>query len=185
MIYKAIAENVKIRFQYFEWNVKKEMRLRRDGMFYQVSPWLLSWDDENYYLIAVDERCGEIRHYRVDKMIRIGLLDEAREGRAQFESFDIAAYSKKTFGMFAGKEETVTICCDSSLTGVMIDRFGTEAALREKGESRIQVRVNVAVSRQFFGWITGLGPSVKIDAPRHVAEAYRDYLREILAQYEV
>lgn len=185
MIYKAIAENVKIRFQYFEWSVKKEMRLRRDGMFYQVSPWLLSWDDENYYLIAVDERCGEIRHYRVDKMIRIGLLDEAREGRAQFESFDIAAYSKKTFGMFAGKEETVTICCDSSLTGVMIDRFGTEAALREKGESRIQVRVNVAVSRQFFGWITGLGPSVKIDAPHHVAEAYRNYLREILAQYEV
>lgn len=184
MIYKAIAENVKIRFQYFEWTVKKEMRLRRDGMFYEVSPWLLSWDDENYYLIAVDGRSGEIRHYRVDKMVRIGLLAEAREGRAQFESFDIAAYSKKTFGMFAGEEETVTISCDSSLTGVMIDRFGKEAALREKDDGRILVRVNVAVSRQFFGWITGLGPSVKIDAPGHVAEAYRDYLREILAKYE-
>lgn len=184
MIYKAIAENVKIRFQYFEWTVRKEMRLRRDGMFYEVSPWLLSWDDENYYLIAVDGRSGEIRHYRVDKMVKIGLLAEPREGKAQFETFDIAAYSKKTFGMFAGEEETVTISCDSAQTGVMIDRFGTEAALRETEGGRILVRVNIAVSRQFFGWITGLGPSVKIESPGHVADAYRDYLGEILAQYE-
>lgn len=46
-------------------------------MFYVVSPWLLSWDDENYYLIAVDDRSGAIRHYRVDKMIKIGLLPGA------------------------------------------------------------------------------------------------------------
>lgn len=41
MIYNAIAENVKIRFQYFEWTVNKEMKLRRDGSYYEVSPWLL------------------------------------------------------------------------------------------------------------------------------------------------
>ena len=52
IIYNAIAENVKIQFQYFEWDVSKEMKLRRDGKIYEVSPWLLTWDDENYYLIA-------------------------------------------------------------------------------------------------------------------------------------
>ena len=55
IIYNAIAENVKIQFQYFEWDVSKEMKLRRDGKIYEVSPWLLTWDDENYYLIAYDE----------------------------------------------------------------------------------------------------------------------------------
>ena len=30
IIYNAIAENVKIQFQYFEWDVSKEMKLRRD-----------------------------------------------------------------------------------------------------------------------------------------------------------
>lgn len=183
MIYKAIAENVKIRFQYFEWSVNKEMKLRRDGSFYEVSPWILSWDDENYYLIAYDDRSREIRHYRVDKMLKIGLLDVLREGRTQFEHLDIAGYSKKTFGMFAGEEETVTLSCDSNLTGVMIDRFGKDIAMRQIDETHIKARVEVAVSRQFFGWVTGLGAAIKIEAPTHVVRAYRDYLREIIEQY--
>ena len=183
IIYNAIAENVKIQFQYFEWNVSKEMKLRRDGKIYEVSPWLLTWDDENYYLIAYDDEAEMIKHYRVDKMLKIELSVEKREGKEQFQHFDIAAYSKKTFGMFAGKEETVTLRCDRSLTGVMIDRFGKDVAMRKIDENTIQARVNVAVSRQFFGWITGLGNIVKIEAPERVVEQYRDYLGEIIERY--
>ena len=118
---EAMYLHKKIRFQYFQWNVKKEMELRHGGAYYHISPWGLSWDDENYYLIAYDSEAGIIKHYRVDKMLKIELSVEKREGKEQFQHFDIAAYSKKTFGMFAGKEETVTLRCDCSLTGVMID----------------------------------------------------------------
>lgn len=76
IIYNAIAENVKIQFQYFEWDVNKEMHLRRNGKVYEVSPWLLTWDDENYYLIAYDSEAGIIKHYRVDKMLKIELSVE-------------------------------------------------------------------------------------------------------------
>lgn len=34
-IHTSIAENKKIKFQYFQWNVKKEMELRHDGKYYQ------------------------------------------------------------------------------------------------------------------------------------------------------
>lgn len=184
MIYNAIAENSKIRFQYFEWSVNKEMKLRRDGEFYEASPWLLSWDDENYYLIAYDDRSGGIRHYRVDKMLKIGLLPTPREGKEAFENFDVASYSKKTFGMFAGEEETVTLRCAGNLTGVIIDRFGKEVAMRRLDDEHIRARVDVAVSRQFFGWVTGLGAAVQIESPERVVKAYKDYLHEILEQYE-
>lgn len=62
---------------------------------YEVSPWLLTWDDENYYLIAYDDEAEMIKHYRVDKMLKIKLSVDKREGKEQFEDFDIAAYSKK------------------------------------------------------------------------------------------
>lgn len=184
IIYNAIAANSKIRFQYFEWNVNKEMKLRRDGEFYEVSPWLLSWDDENYYLIAHDNRSGEIRHYRVDKMLKLDVIDMVRDGKEQFATFDVASYSKKTFGMFAGNEETVTLHCNSNLTGVIIDRFGKDVAMRRLDDTHIRVRIDVAVSRQFFGWITGLGPGIQIESPAHVADAYRNYLNEILSNYK-
>lgn len=51
-IHTAIAENSKISFQYFQWNVKKEAELKRDGKRYEVSPWGLSWDDEYYYSMS-------------------------------------------------------------------------------------------------------------------------------------
>ena len=160
------------------------MQLRRDGSYYEVSPWVLLWDDENYYLVACDDRSSDIRHYRVDKMLKIGLMNETREGKSRFEDLDIAKYAGKTFGMFAGEEETVTLCCDSSLTGVMIDRFGRDVALRSRDETHIQVRVKVAVSRQFFGWVSGFGSAVRIESPGQIVQAYREYLREILNVYE-
>ena len=45
------------------------------------------------------------------------------------------------------------------------------------------VRVKVAVSRQFFGWLTGLSDAVKIVGPKETAEEYRSYLEEILTNY--
>ena len=86
-------------------------------------------------------------------MLKIELTAESREGKEQFGNFDVAAYSRKTFGMFAGEDETVTLICEDALTGVMIDRFGKEVAMRRYDETRIRVRVSVAVSASSSaGW---------------------------------
>ena len=182
-IHEAIASNVKIQFQYFEWNVDKTMQLRRDGEFYRVSPWRLLWDDENYYLIAFDDRDQMIKHFRIDKMLQVSLTKETREGKESFDGFDLARYSRKTFGMFAGESQIVTLRCKNHLAGVMIDRFGQDATMRKIDEEHFSLRAEVAVSPQFFGWITGFGPAVKIQKPEGVCREYETWLGEILKQY--
>ena len=52
-IHNAITNNKKIRFEYLKWNLDKKMERRKDKL-YEVSPWALTWDDENYYLIGFD-----------------------------------------------------------------------------------------------------------------------------------
>ncbi len=180
-IYAAIAADRAIRFQYFEWSVRKEMVPRKNGAYYEVSPWLLTWEDENYYLIAYDSAAGILKYYRVDKMLHLTVCETPREGRAVFDTLDIAGFAKKTFGMFAGDETMVILQCDASLTGVMIDRFGLDVAMRPDGKDQIRVRANVAVSRQFFGWLAGLGSGVRIMSPPEIRAQYRQYLAEILA----
>ena len=98
-IHNAISENKKIKFQYFQWNVKKEMELRHGGAWYHISPWGLSWDDENYYMIGYDTEAQLIKHYRVDKMLHIRMSDESREGKEHFKKLDMADYAKKSFGI--------------------------------------------------------------------------------------
>ena len=43
-LHEAIGSGCQIRFQYYQWNVRKEMELRREGAWYQVSPWALMWE---------------------------------------------------------------------------------------------------------------------------------------------
>ena len=173
-------DNKQIRFQYFDWDVKKQMVPRKDGAIYEVSPWLLTWDDENYYLVAYDSTAACMKHYRVDKMLHIELSESSREGRDMYEQIDVAAYSKKTFGMFAGEEETIQLLCDNALIGVIVDRFGSDVALRPYDDTHALTRMNVAVSPQFFGWLAGLSGRVTIYAPQSLAVSYKDYLQHLL-----
>ena len=184
MIYEAIAKNRKVRYHYFEWDVNKEMKLRKNGDFYEVSPWLLIWDHENYYLIAYDEEAKTMKHYRVDKMLHLAISDQERVGKAEFDNLNVSELSKRTFGMFAGEKRTVSLLCSKALTGVMIDRFGKEVALREFDEEHVLARADVEVSPQFFGWLSGFGNQVKIHAPKDVALDYEGYLKKILKLYQ-
>lgn len=183
-IHTAIGENSKITFQYFQWNASKEMELRHDGALYEVSPWSLSWDDENYYLVAYDSKEEIIKHFRVDKMLSINSTGARREGRQAFKSCDMAAYSRKVFGMYAGKEERVRIECDNSFAGIMIDRFGKDVAMVRLDDSRFVVSVTVAVSRQFLAWVIGLGEGVRIVGPDSVVDMMNEEIDRLVRQYK-
>ena len=182
-IHTAIAENSRIRFRYFQWNVDKEMELRHNGAVYEVSPWALSWDDENYYLIAYDGIRGIIKHFRVDKMLNIESSGEQREGKQMFKSFNMAAYARKTFGMYGGVEEWVRIKCDNSLAGVMIDRFGKDISMTRLNEKQFVATVDVAVSRQFMAWVIGLGDGAEIIGPESVVDEMRKEIKRLAGQY--
>lgn len=183
-IHAAIALNQQILFRYFEWTTEKTIRLKKGGNPYQVSPWALTWDDENYYLIGFDVDAGILKHFRVDKMLDIEMLEEPRVGKEEFGRFDLAHYTKKTFGMFGGEEETLRIRFHNKYIGVVIDRFGKDVSVRPDGEDCFAARVDVAVSEQFFGWLTGLGKGVKILSPVYVADMYLDFLKEITNVYD-
>lgn len=184
-IHNAISEDKKIKFQYYQWNMKKEMELRHQGAWYHISPWGLSWDAENYYLVGYDSRTSSIKHYRVDKMLHIQMSEEKREGKEHFRKLDMADYSKKSFGMFGGREQTVKLLADNSLAGVMIDRFGKDVIMIPADQAHFTVNVDVQISRQFLGWVFSLGEAVKIIGPDEVVEEMKEEVRRLIRQYEM
>lgn len=183
-IHSAISANRQIKFQYSEWNIEKELAPKKGGQYYIVSPWELTWDDENYYLIAYEETSDKIKHYRVDKMRNTAELDQQRMGKNQFVDFDLASYAKKTFNMYGGKERKVSLVCDNSMIGVMIDRFSQEITVVREDEEHFRINVDIFISPQFFGWITGLGTGVRIDGPLDVKKDYKAFLENVLSKYD-
>ena len=178
-IHAAISNNKKIRFEYYQWNLQKKMAPRRDKK-YEVSPWALTWDDENYYMIAFDSESDKIKHYRVDKMREIEIIDSRRDGREHFEHLDMASYTKKNFGMFGGKEVRVKLEFRNEYVGVLLDRFGKDITIRPaKDEGWSAANVDVALSEQFLGWIFSLGTNIRIIEPAEVVERFTGDLEEI------
>lgn len=182
-IQNAIGNNEKIRFQYFQWNVKKEMELRRGGRYYLISPWGVSWDNENYYMIGYDSDADTIKYFRVDKMLKLAAAGEKREGHEAFEKMDLAALSKKTFSMFAGTEQYVKLEFVNEMAGIAIDRFGRDVSMIKKDEGHFIVNVNVAVSRQFLAWIVSLGDGVRVLGPDAVVRQMREEADRLAAVY--
>ncbi|MDR2546694.1 MAG: WYL domain-containing protein [Lachnospiraceae bacterium] len=183
-LHNAISSDVRVRFQYTQWTVDKEMKVKKGGEYYEVSPFALLWDHENYYLIAYEGGDDKIKHYRVDKIKDIKLTATARSGYEIFKKHDMPSYTRKTFGMFHGNEENVGICFHESLAGVVIDRFGKDVRLSRAEEGYYTITVPIVVSMQFFAWVIGIGAEMKIVSPPHVVTMMRDALAELTKVYE-
>lgn len=183
-LYSAIAQNKQISFQYFQYTVDKKKKFRKDGERYITSPYALSWDNENYYLITFSEKYQDFTHYRVDKMSDIKITKLPRVKLPDNKEFNIAEYSKKVFHMFGGEEETVILQFDNSLVNVVIDRFGKDVFLKKVDEDSFVMRSKVVVSPTFFSWVFQFGDKVRILYPEEVAAKYTEYLTETLNLYK-
>ena len=64
-IHNGISKNKRIKFLYFEETVSGERNYRHGGAYYVVSPFALTWDDENYYMVAYDSDARMIKHYAI------------------------------------------------------------------------------------------------------------------------
>lgn len=183
-IHTAINQNRKIKFKYYKWDIDKKLVERHGGSYFIVSPWALLWDDENYYMIAFDDWDNKIKHYRVDKMMYIEVGNDERAGKEEFKNFDMAKYSKATFGMYHGEKTKICIKFANHMCGVFIDRFGKDTLFRKIDENHSELIVDINVSPQFFGWIFSLGNDVEIVSPIEVVNELREYTKKFIMKYE-
>ena len=188
-LHHAIAQGKQITFQYYEWVLtwgkdKVEKALRHDGRRYHVSPIVLIWEDENYYLRAYDHDRGEARSYRVDKMQQIQVEEDAVQVPVDAR-VDPALYTKQAFNMFSGQPETVKLELNNHLIGVVVDRYGQDVFLSPGNDPQhFFATIDVALSPQFYSWVFSFGSEARIVEPAWVAEELNAQLRAVLGVYQ-
>ena len=102
-----------------------------------------------------------------------------------FSDFDMGLYSKKTFGMYRGEDELVTLRCSNDISDPVIDRFGRDVVTRQiEGRNEFEITVKVAVSPVFLTWIMNFGDQVRIISPESVIKEQVTLAEKVLAQYK-
>ncbi len=183
-IHNAISENVKITFKYVTYSVDGSEVFRKNGERYTISPYALLLEEQNYYLLGYDSESEIFKHFRVDKIVDIRMTDETRNGENEFKKIDLGKYSKKFFSMFGGEEQKIKLRVDSDLIGVILDRFGKNVFISNKTEDTFDVSVDIAVSPQFFGWVTSFSGKIKIISPQNIVDDFKNHLEKLSSFYK-
>lgn len=175
----------KISFKYLQRSISNLQQVeRRKGERYIVSPYKLLINDGNYYLLAFDASKQKLLTFRVDRMKDVRFTGEPREGAEAFAAVNLKDYTKRTFSMFGGKTERVTLLFINRLLDTAVDRFGTSGVIYQKeDEEHFTVTATVDISEQFFGWILGLGKTVKLVGPLTVVEQFTTFIDRIKEMY--
>ena len=178
----------KISFRYSTYSVTDVHKIvdKNNGKTYKVSPYKLVINDGNYYLIGFEDDSQEIRTYRIDRIRDVQSLDEPRVDNSAFNGLSMKSYMRRTFSMFGGETEKVTIRFENSLLDTVIDKFGVGfgAEYSADGENHFVATTDIAVSDQFYAWVCGFGTKAKIVAPEQVVKAFGKHLADIQKQYK-
>ncbi|MBR4726485.1 MAG: WYL domain-containing protein [Clostridia bacterium] len=180
----AINNNRTVSFRYFYYNLQKKPEYKNNGAKYEISPFCLLWDDENYYMLGYDAAAGKMKHYRVDRMKNVSATGNPRLGQEEYAQIDISSYNKKVFNMYHGEEKKVKIRFRNSLINVVLDRFGKNVTIIPEPDGEyFTVTVDVVVSKQFYAWLLGFPGECEILQPQEMREELREIAQTVLEQY--
>lgn len=181
-INEAIIDKKKISFNYYKLDAKGNKIAMRDGKPYVVNPIATVVSNDNYYLVCSIEKYDNVSHFRIDRMEKVSICNEAIVTPDNLKNFDIRKRKKELFSMFLGEQKSVTFEITKDLVEVVFDKFGKTTKLSPYGEN-YRFTAEVQISDMFYGWCCALGDRLKIVAPKEVKDDYVAKLHKIVENY--
>lgn len=178
-INEAINTGKKISFFYFDYNVKKQKKLKNQGKPYIVSPFSLVWNGDFYYVVGYSEKHKDIGVFRVDRIYKAPTILD-KDATPIPDDFNIADYTRSVFQMYGSEACEVTLRCDNSLMKYIIERFGEDVQTTAYDMTSFRAIVDVELSPTFYSWVFTFGGKVQILTPEHAKTQYVDMLNEAL-----
>lgn len=189
-IISAVENGQKIGFNYFDYDLRRGKSYRKDkenplnDRWYVVNPVATVFDDDQYYLICYDDKHKGLANYRVDRMDRVKILDEAITPNTSIEETDLAERQRQMFGMFSGDIKTVTFEADRRLIDVIFDKFGNRVEIFRTDKEKMHCRVEVQAGPMFIAWCCSFDTRLRVTSPPSVVEMVKEHLTKTLEQYK-
>lgn len=175
----ALLEKKKISFLYFDYGINGTRAYRKDKARYEVNPLGLVYSEDKLYLVCYHDKYGNAANYRLDRMDEVQVGQSHITHNASFDDFDIVAYKREQFGMYAGYESTVELVFPQDLLEVAIDRFGEDIRPTDIGNGEYIITTTVQISKTFFAWLTTFEGDVRVRSPESVTEKYMDFIKRL------
>lgn len=173
-INQAINQNKQITFKYYEYDREGKLSLKYDGYTYKLSPHALVWNLDNYYVVGYTEKYNKVIKYRVDKINHLEISELPSIPLPG--DFDLSEYVDSMFLMYGEHKQEVTLLCDYSVIGKVIDRFGRDISINPVDDEHFEIKEIVSVGSTFYSWLFNYGGKIKITAPEEAKNEFMDII---------
>ena len=181
-IHRALHEKRQVEFKYYRYGPDGKRRATHEGLPYTITPIAVTYDSGFYYLTGWNDEADAPYEFRIDRMgpLKMSIRAATRGDRIDRQVYDKSSY--EYFGRFDGEPVTVTFSVDEDKVDIIIDRFGETAQIMPAGDGGATAVARVRKSEQFFGWVAGMGGTIRIAKPKKLREEYHDYLRSLIEE---
>jgi predicted DNA-binding transcriptional regulator YafY len=190
MLDEAITAGKQVVFQYSEYDLDKKPHPRRsaDGTpkEYRVSPYQMAATNGRYYLICNHHQLPGVSHYRLDRIMKIRILEEPAKPLRRLPGYehglDLPRHMAEHIYMFSGPGVRVRFKAERALITDILDWFGPEVAFSEATGTEVTVTVQVS-ERAMFYWLMQYGEHVEVLEPLALRERVRKAVKMISKKY--
>ncbi len=184
----AIIEGKKIKFTYTKKLLREGKQIVTESKTRIVSPYAMTWQFDYYYLIGNYEKYNNLMNLRIDRIHSVEILDEPIRHFSEVsdyrDTFDVADYTKKLFGMFGGNMQEVKLRCSNKILEQVTDRFGDKIFITNVTENTFDFTVKAAVSDALVTWITNYADLIEVLKPDELCKKITDRAEKILNVYK-
>lgn len=184
----AIEEGKKIRFTYSKRVLHEGRQITTESKTRAVSPYAMTWQFDYYYLIGNYEKYDNLMNLRIDRIHSVEILDEPirhfSEVSDYTDTFDVADYTKKLFGMFGGNMQEIKLRCNNKMLEQVTDRFGDKIFITNVTDKTFDFTAKAAVSDALATWIMNYGADIEVITPNELREKIIDRAEKILEVYK-
>ncbi len=183
----AIQEGKKIKFTYSKKILHEGKKIVTESKTRVVSPYAMTWQFDYYYLIGNYEKYDNLMNLRIDRIHSVEITDNPirhfSEVSAYRDTFDVADYTKKLFGMFGGNTKEVKLRCSNKILEQVTDRFGDNIFITNVTADTFDFTVQAAISDALVTWITNYTDLIKVIKPQELCDKIVVRAQKILDIY--
>ena len=168
---EAIGAKKQIRFDYNKYGADKKMHRSASHV---ASPYQLILHNQRYYLMARNEKWGNMAFFRLDRITNMTVAEERLTPITKNEGYERGINYKELSTalpyMYTDKPERVDFIADESIIDQIVDWFGRDVRINPYGEGKVKVSQIVSLfamehwALQYAGYVRVVYPQSLVDS---------------------
>jgi len=184
------GKQVRITYGYYGPDYQLHANLNEDGSEKEqiLNPYQLVASEGRYYLICNNDKYSTVANYRIDRILKIEILDMPSKPKSWVEGLengqDLSEYVYQNLNMFTSPPEDVEFVIKKQYVSLVIDFFGKHVRFFERPDGTCSCRLKVS-REAMTRWAAEHAGIVRVLSPAGLVEDIRQEIRRAAELYGI